>query len=110
LKSKIHGEKEDKNYQGSYGISCFQNVFSATYAPVQDLLKKIEAAAEERLALPATSTVGEKLACYKGFLKVQTHRLKLLHRAGAGGREICAGRAAILDALLRHLWASAKSG
>jgi [protein-PII] uridylyltransferase len=33
----------------------------------------------------------------------------LLHRAGAGGREICAGRAAMLDALLRHLWASAKS-
>jgi [protein-PII] uridylyltransferase len=77
---------------------------------VQDLLKKIEAAAEQRLTLPADSTAAEKLACYKGFLKVQTHRLKLLHRAGAGGREICEGRAAILDALLRHLWTSAKGG
>jgi [protein-PII] uridylyltransferase len=76
---------------------------------VQDLLKKIEAAAETRLTMPANSTAVEKLACYKGFLKVQSHRLKLLHRAGAGGRDICAGRAAILDALLRHLWASAKS-
>ena len=76
---------------------------------MQDLLKKIEAAAEARLTLPAGSTAVEKLACYKGFLKVQTHRLKLLHRSGAGGRDICAGRAAMLDALLRHLWATAKS-
>ena len=76
---------------------------------MQDLLEKIEAAAEARLTLPADSTAAQKLACYKGFLKVQTHRLKLLHRAGAGGREICAGRAAMLDALLRHLWAAAKS-
>jgi [protein-PII] uridylyltransferase len=76
---------------------------------VQDLLEKIKAAADTRLTLPAASTAVEKLACYKGFLKVQTHRLKLLHRAGAGGREICAGRAAMLDALLRHLWAAAKS-
>jgi [protein-PII] uridylyltransferase len=52
---------------------------------------------------------GGKLARYKGFLKVETHRLKLQHRAGAGGREICRARAAILDALLRHLWETAKS-
>jgi [protein-PII] uridylyltransferase len=76
---------------------------------VQDLLEKIETAAEARLTLPAASTAAEKLASYKGFLKVQTHRLKLLHRQGVGGREICAGRAAMLDALLRHLWATAKS-
>ena len=30
------------------------------------------------------------------------------HRAGAAGCEICQGRAAILDVLLRHLWESAK--
>ena len=76
---------------------------------MQDLINKIETAAETRLTLPAASTAPEKLASYKGFLKVQTHRLKLLHRQGAGGREICAGRAAMLDALLRHLWTTAKS-
>jgi [protein-PII] uridylyltransferase len=76
---------------------------------VQDLLEKIQAAAEARLTLPADSNAAQKLACYKGFLKVQTHRLKLSHRQGAGGREICAGRAAMLDALLRHLWATAKN-
>jgi [protein-PII] uridylyltransferase len=75
---------------------------------VQDLLKKIETAAE-RLALPPEATTAEKLARYKGFIKVQTHGLKLRHRQGAGGREVCAGRAAMLDALLRHLWDAAKA-
>ena len=76
---------------------------------MQDLIRKIEAAAEARLNLSPNSTVAEKLASYKSFLKVQTHRLKIEHRAGAGGRRICEGRAAILDALLRHLWNAARS-
>ena len=71
---------------------------------MQDLIRKIEAAAEARLNLPPESSYADKLASYKSFLKVQTHRLKIEHRAGAGGRRICEGRAAILDALLRHLW------
>ena len=75
---------------------------------MQDLLKKIEAAAAARLSFPPDATASEKLARYKNFLKVETHRLKLLHRAGGGGRQICQARAAILDALLDHLWTSAK--
>jgi len=71
---------------------------------VQDLLKKIEAAAAVRLTFPPEATAPEKLVRYKNFLKVETHRLKLLHRAGSGGRQICQARAAILDALVRHLW------
>jgi len=77
---------------------------------VQDLLNKIEAAAEARLTFSPNATPAEKLARYKNFLKVESHRLKLLHRAGADGLEICRARAAILDALLRHLWDTAKSG
>jgi [protein-PII] uridylyltransferase len=76
---------------------------------VQDLIKKIEADAEARLPLLPGSDTAEKLARYKAFLKVETHRLKLQHRAGLGGREICEARAAILDAILRHLWATARS-
>lgn len=76
---------------------------------MQDLLQKIEVAAESHLALPPDAPPAQKLAGYKGFLKVQTHRLKLLHRQGAGGRAICAARAAMLDTLLRHLWDSAKA-
>ena len=74
---------------------------------MQDLLKKIEAAAEARLTFPPSATPAEKLARYKNFLKVESHRLKLQHRAGADGREICQARATMLDALLRHLWAAA---
>ena len=60
------------------------------------------------MSFSPNATAAEKVARYKTFLKVEAHRLKLLHRAGADGREICQARAAILDALLKHLWESAK--
>ena len=75
---------------------------------MQDLLKKIEAAAAARLTFSPNVTPAEKLARYKTYLKVETHRLKLLHRAGADGLEICQARAAILDTLISHLWDTAK--
>ena len=75
---------------------------------MQDLIKKIEAAAAARLEFSPNAAPAEKLARYKNFLKVESHRLKMEHRAGAAGCEICQGRAAILDVLLRHLWESAK--
>jgi [protein-PII] uridylyltransferase len=74
---------------------------------VQDLLKKIEAAAEARLTFSPNATPADKTARYKNFLKVETHRLKLMHRGGADGQDVCQARAAILDALLKHLWNSA---
>src|SRR5512137_1484812 len=77
---------------------------------MQELLNKIEASAAARLALPPGRQAAEELARHKAFLKFETHRLKLQHRAGAGGREICQARAAILDHLLRHLWTEAKGG
>jgi len=75
---------------------------------MQDLLKKIEASAASRLGLPPGRLPTQELPRFKGFLKVETHRLKLLHRGGAGGREVCLGRAAILDVMLRNLWDAAK--
>ena len=77
---------------------------------MQELLKKIEANAAARLTLPAGRQPAVELDRYKTFLKVETHRLKLRHRAGAGGLEICHGRAAILDVMLRYLWDTAKAG
>jgi len=91
-----------------YGMACFEPGLLPIYAPVQDLIKKIEADARVRLPSPPNSNPAERLARYKGFLKVETHRLKLQHRAGTGGREICRARAAILDALLRQLWEAAR--
>src|SRR6185436_8477985 len=73
------------------------------------LVEKIEANAATRLALPPGAAPGQELARYKRFLKVESHRLKLLHRAGAGGREICRGRAALMDILLRSLWNASKN-
>jgi len=77
---------------------------------MQELIKKIEADAAIRLPLPAGRQATQELGRYKGFLKLETHRLKMAHRAGAGGLEICQGRAAVLDVLLRYLWDTAKSG
>ncbi|MBW8865619.1 MAG: hypothetical protein JF609_12005 [Verrucomicrobia bacterium] len=74
---------------------------------MQDLQKKIEAAAGARLSFSPNATPAEKLARYKNFLKVEAHRLKLLHRAGASGIQVCQGRATILDVLLRHFWNTA---
>ena len=67
------------------------------------LLEKIEASAAARLALPAHALPRQELARYKNFLKVETHRLKILHRAGGEGREICRARSAIIDLLLRSI-------
>jgi len=44
-----------------------------------------------------------ELPRYKNFLKVESHRLKMLHRAGTGGREVCQARAAVLDVLVRFI-------
>src|SRR5438132_1353918 len=76
---------------------------------MQALQEKIEANAANRLQLPPGRMPSQELARYKAFLKVETHRVKLLHRAGASGRDVCEARAAILDVLLRYLWTAAKS-
>ncbi len=67
------------------------------------LLERIEANASARLPLPPGRKPTEELVRYRNFLKVETHRLKILHRAGGSGREVCRARAAILDLLLRHI-------
>ena len=77
---------------------------------MEDLINKILADAEVRLALNPKNDPAEELARYKAFLKVETQRLKMQHRAGADGRSICNARATVLDALLQHLWAKAKAG
>jgi [protein-PII] uridylyltransferase len=76
---------------------------------MQELVKKIEADAAARLALPPGTQATQELTRYKGFLKIETHRLKMSHRAGAGGLDICRARAAVLDVLVRSLWDAAKA-
>ena len=68
------------------------------------LLEKIQANATARLSLPAKTHPRSELARYRNFLKVETHRLKIVHRAGGEGREVCHARAEIIDLLLRSFW------
>ncbi|MGH7978806.1 MAG: [protein-PII] uridylyltransferase, partial [Limisphaerales bacterium] len=74
---------------------------------MQDLIRKIQDDAA-RLELPPNASPAATLAAYKAFLRVQTHRLKILHRGGGGGLSICRGRAAVLDAMLDRLWQAAR--
>lgn len=73
------------------------------------VIERIEASATERLTLPPGRRPGEELDRFKTFLKVETHRLKIFHRAGGGGQEVCQARAAVMDFLLRSMWQAIKN-
>ena len=73
-----------------------------------DLLQKIKTSAAERLTLPEGRSPGSELKRYKNYLKVESARLKMLHRGGAGGMEICRARAAVLDELHTSILESVK--
>ncbi|HTS18722.1 MAG TPA: [protein-PII] uridylyltransferase [Verrucomicrobiae bacterium] len=75
--------------------------------PELGYLDKVLRHAEERLVLKAGARPAEILNVYKKFLKVEEHRLRMLHRAGAGGREIAQGRAHVMDVVLRHVFQAA---
>jgi [protein-PII] uridylyltransferase len=70
-------------------------------------LEKVLRHAEERLVLKSGARPTEILNVYKKFLKVEEHRLRLLHHAGGGGREIAQGRAQLMDVVLRHVFKAA---
>jgi hypothetical protein len=53
--------------------------------PMPNLLAKIEASAAARLPLPEGRKPTDELQRYKTFLKMETHRLKILRCAGRGG-------------------------
>lgn len=73
-------------------------------------LEKVLAHAEEQLTAAAAKTPTDALPIYRRFLKLEEHRLRLRHRAGAGGREVCERRAVVMDILLRHLFLAATQG
>src|SRR5216110_3509892 len=70
-------------------------------------LEKILAHAERELTSAGTQRPTDVLPVYRKFLKIEEHRLRLRHRAGDGGREVCARRVDLIDVLLRHVFAAA---
>jgi [protein-PII] uridylyltransferase len=63
----------------------------------------MEASAAKRLRPRPHDPPTLELDRYREFLKIESHRLRMHHRAGGGGRENCQARAAMMDVLLRHL-------
>ena len=61
------------------------------------MIAKISENARRQLVLPPLSRPSDELPRYQRFLKVESHRLKNLHRGGAGGLEVCQVRAAVYD-------------
>ncbi|GAA5481654.1 [protein-PII] uridylyltransferase [Haloferula sargassicola] len=49
-------------------------------------------------------SAGERLSVFKRFLKIEEHRIKLRHQAGAGGLEIARSRSELLDIVLRAVF------
>lgn len=85
-----------------------RNVASAAevnyrWARMPSLHEKIDANAAARLPLPPNRVPAQELERYRKFLKVENHRLMLLHRSGTPGREICKARSSVLDVLLRYV-------
>lgn len=72
---------------------------------MQDLLKKIEAAAGRLAASEREATL--ELPRFRTFVKEASHRIKLAHQNGAGGLEVCQARAAMVDSIIQALWAVA---
>src|SRR5207245_9183317 len=95
--SDLHSSFVIRPSYGPTGRALAFTIGSSYVASMPTLLEKIAASAAERLPLPPNRQPSQELARYKNFLKVESHRLKILHRAGAGGREMCRALAALAD-------------
>ena len=66
--------------------------------------EKILERAEERLRALPQSSAEETLNLLRGFLRRESHRLRMLHRYGLSGLEVAAGRAQAVDAVITHVY------
>ena len=56
------------------------------------------------LSIPTDSSLNNELPSLKRYLKSESARLKICHREGVAGSEICKNRSQILDTLLRAIF------
>jgi [protein-PII] uridylyltransferase len=52
----------------------------------------------------ALKRVGDSMEIFRGFRKVEAHRLRMWHHAGAGGREVARQRCDLVDILFKELF------
>ncbi len=62
------------------------------------------ASAKARLEIPAGRLPCEFADTYRRFLKVETRRIRILHRGGAGGREVSRARSDMMDLMFRRIF------
>jgi [protein-PII] uridylyltransferase len=60
-----------------------------------------------KLTLPAATTAAGRLQACKSYLQAATDAIRARHEAGAAGLEVARARAAVIDELLRTLFATA---
>ncbi len=70
-------------------------------------LEKVRAHAQEALVGKKERSRADLIKLYKRFLKIEEHRIKLQHRAGASGLEISKKRSDLLDVVLKNLFTEA---
>ena len=70
--------------------------------------EKILDRAEERLRQLPEASAEETLSLLRGFLRMEFHRLRMLHRYGLGGLEVAATRSQVVDALITHVYRMAQ--
>jgi [protein-PII] uridylyltransferase len=70
-------------------------------------LEKVLRHAERELVHQSHLRPTDLLDIYRRFLKLEEHRLKLEHKHGEGGRDLCRKRADVISVMLKHLWNSA---
>ena len=70
-------------------------------------LEKVLRHAERELVHQSHLRPTDLLDIYRRFLKLEDHRLKLEHKNGEGGRDLCRKRADVISVMLRHLWKGA---
>ena len=66
--------------------------------------EKILYRAEQQLGELHQASDEETLRLLRSFLRMESHRLRMLHRYGLGGLEVARGRSQVVDALIAHLY------
>ena len=66
--------------------------------------QKILDRAEIHLERLAESGQEEILSLLRSFLRLETHRLRMLHRYGMGGLAVASGQAQVVDAVISHAY------